>query len=1142
MNSDQKKRLEEIPELGEEKNLLGKWSSFFINRYRIVYLIIMAIFVWGIGAYFDLPRELQPEIILPYGHVFTTYTGAGPEEMENLVTNKIEKKMEELEDIKKITSSSGYGYSSVFLEFNQGVDMDEKLQKMREKVSTIQGELPEDANDPNVDSIETNNGPIMIVNISGDYDLLELKDIAEDMKDEIEKNSDISEVLIIGGLEREIKIIVDPQKLSYYNVSLDDIKNAISASNINFPGGDIELDNTNYNIRTKGEFTDVDQLNRVLVSYNGTSPLFLKDIAKIEDGYAKTESKSRQAVGLHEESPTMKTAVALSIKKKDDADIIKTSAKIREFIDSSRGEVYPDDLNIEISGDLSVYVKDSLGTVVDNSKSGLLLVIIVLFLFIGFKESLVVAFVIPLSIFVSLGLMKQANMTFNTITLFSLILAVGMLVDNAIVVMENVDRLRQKKLTAKEAAEVGTNQIAPAIMSSTLTTLAAFFPIMLTPGIMGEFIKPIPITVMFTLTASFIVAITITPALSAMALKDRSAAVKKGLVRRQIEKLPLKLRVEGSKIFSIILVFILSIYAFKDSEGPFMGIGKLSIIFGVLFTLGMALKVYLPKKESSEFFIVRKYSEILHSIVSSTKKRIIVLVIMGAAFVMSLALVPLGILKVEMFASGDNTRLYVDVDAPAGTDIETTDKIASQIEKRLFKYGEIKAFVSNVGITGADSFDSFGGGSGGTPNIARITIDLYDEDERDMTSIELAKILREDLKDITGADITVNEIQEGPPSGDAINLFIKGKNIDDMKMVASDFTDILKDIEGTRDTGNSLEGGIPQLEIVVDKEKAAYLGLDDRSVALSVRSYVNGLKAATFRQNQEEIDIMIRSQEKSLESISDLENIYFTSRSGVQVPFNQVARVIETKGASAIRHDEGKRYASVYSGVKDGYIPIEITRQFREKIENYILPSGIELDFSGEQENLQETFMDMFMNMIIAGILVYTILAIQFNSLSQPMIILFAVPLSMIGVMPGLVLTGNTFQFVSFVGVVALVGIAVNDAIVLVDYINYLRKNGYELKEAIKKTGATRFLPVMATTITTTGGILPITMKQEFFEPMGYALIFGLSVATVLTLVVVPVLYSLFEEHKMKKRGIVETGKKGGLTDEKEIADVALVD
>ena len=1128
MEEKEKKDERHIPELEEKVNILGRWASFFIDRHRIVYLLIAAILIWGITSYFEMKRELQPEIVLPYGYVLTAYPGAAPEEVEKLLTDKIEKKMDELNKVKQILSTSGYGYSMVFVEFETGVEIDDAVQKMREKVSSIQKELPADAETPEVNSFETNNAPIMIINVSGDYDLMTLKSYGEKIKADLERLKEVSSVQIIGGLEREIKIIVDPQKLSTYNLSLEQIKNAILLSNVNFPGGNIKLDNKNYNIRTVGEMKQAAELENVVLTYMNNSPLYLKDVAVVEDGHREPESYSRMSYGLNTDQPAVKQSVAVAVKKKESADIIKTSQKIHDLLKKQKGHLYPENIQVEVSGDTAVYVKDELGTVINNSKAGLLLVITVLFLFIGFAESLVVSFVIPLSIFIAFGLMNATGMTFNSITMFSLILAVGMLVDNGIVIMENIDRLRFLGLSSEQASKVGTNQIAPAIASSTLTTLAAFFPIMLTPGIMGAFIKPIPQTVMFALGASFIVAVTITPALCTMALKGhRSNGVGKTSTVKSLVQ----------KVGSVLLVFILTMFAFKDSEGGLMGFGALSFVFGFLFAGAMALKVTRKAKSEKEHFIIKNYGERLYKIIQNKWRRRTVLAIIMVAFLLSMALIPLGILKVEMFTTTDYTRLYVNIKTPNGTSLDTTSAIAEEVEGRLLQYKEIKSFVSNIGMIGADSIDEFQISTGGTPNIARVIIDLVEEKERDRSSMEIASEMRKVFKDIPGAEINVQELESGPPSGKAITIRIKGDRLEDLKQTGDDFVEILKDIPGTLEAKNSMAEGTPEIQIHVNKERAALYGLDNMTVAMGIRNAVHGLKATTFRSNQEEIGVVIRTSRDKLETIKDLEKIYFQSKFGYPVAFSQVASIIEGTSILTIGHEDLKRQVNIEADLAAGYIAGDVTKTFQAAISDYPFPEGVVIEYGGEVEDMQESFTDMFRNMIIAAILVFLILAIQFNSLSQPLIILFTVPMALIGVMPGHVITGNNFGFVSFIGVVALVGIAVNDAIVLVDYINYLRKKGYALHDAVKETGMTRFIPVLATTITTVGGILPITLRQPFFAPMGYALIFGLCVATILTLVVIPVLYVMLEELKEWKKNRKHHRLQKGVGRHEETAD-----
>lgn len=1092
----------DIPELNEPMNILGKWSTFFVNRYRVVYLLVLMILVLGTTSYFTLPRELQPEITLPFGHVLTIYNGAAPEEVENLITDEIEAAVSDIEDIKDITSYSGFGYSSVFVEFEQGVDIDEKISELREKVSGVQNDLPEDAETPSVEHYETNNSPILIVNITGDMDLVELKSIAEDIANRLETESDVQEALIIGGLEREIGIIVDPNLLFNYGISVDQIKGALANSNINFPGGSVTLDKKEYNLRTVGEFKGIDEIENIVIKYDGYTPIRLKDIAIVKDGYKEIDSYSRMSIDMETDEATTKQSISISVKKKKSADIIKTSGLVNDIIKDERGTLYPEDLDIFISGDTAKYVRDQLGAVTNNAVSGLFIVLIVLFLFIGFGESIVVSTVIPLAILTALWLLKISGMTLNTITLFSIVLAVGMLVDNGIVIMENIDRLRYKGLNAKEAAIVGTNQIAPAVFSSMLTTTAAFFPIALTSGIMGAFIRPIPITVIYALVSSFFMAITVTPALCAIVLK-----------RHRSEGFTESPKFKKFKLFSSVLfIALLALLAFRDDGN----IGLLSAVFALIFGAMMFIKQIKGDRKPEEIEFIQTYANALYKIISSRAKRRIAVGLTVLVFLMSMALPISGILKVNMFSQDDADRLYIDVNTPTGTTIDITNRIVADVEKELLEIPEITSFVANVGITGADSFD-MGSSSGSNPTIGRIIIDLSWPKDRNRTSMEIAEELRERVKGIPGGEVKVIELEGGPPSEAPIVVRISGDSLEELKEVTSDYETILKKLPGTRRVSSSVSRGDMELQIIVDKLKASQYGVNDLQVAMAVRNAVAGVKATSYRNNQDDIDIMIRTSDVKLNQKSDLNSIYVYSMSGQPIKLDSIATVKEVEGLSAIQHEDLKRRMTLTSELKANYNATEVTNAFKEKVADYDLPSGLSVTYGGEVQSVQESFTEMFRNMIVAVILVYMILAVQFNSLSQPGIILFTVPMAMIGVMPGLLLTGNEFGFVAFIGIVSLVGIAVNDAIVLVDYINYLRRNGYELYDAVKETGISRFIPVMATTITTAGGILPLSMKEKFFQPLGVALICGLMTATVLTLVIIPTMYTILEERKLKK-------------------------
>jgi len=1104
-----------IPELSQKQNIFGKWAEFFIEKYKVAYLIIIMIMIAGVVSYLQLPRELQPEVVTPFGFVVTPYPGAAPEEVESLVTEKIESRLEGLENVDEIQSYSSFGMSTVFIMFDADMDTDIIVDEITDKLRNVESELPDEADDPIIQNIRTNNTPIMIINISGDYDKVTLKDFAENIQNEMEKLSEVGEVDIIGGLEREIKIEVDPEKLALYNISMNQLSSSIRNANVNFPGGTLLLDDKNYNIRTVGEFEDVEDIGNIVVTYIDEIPLFVKDIADVKDGYKDIESYSRIGAYKKEASDT----ISISIRKKENGDIIKASNAIHKKIEQIKGTAYPNDLNVTVNGELSTYIEDQIGTAINNSKAGLLIVIVVLFLFIGFKEALVVSLAIPMSIFTAFIFMDGTDMTFNFISLFALILAIGMLVDNGIVIMENIDRLREQGVDAKTAAKAATNQIAPAVASATLTTIAAFFPLFLVDGIMGEFIKDIPRTVIFAIGSSFLVAMSITPAISSKWLKGK-----------KMKDMSLK-----TKVLSIIFVVVLSLWAFRDPDASGLQFTKLSYIFAALFGYGVFNKLFIiPKMKNKDSLIINKYTRMLEWMISKSWRKILLIVTMVFLFIsIPIALIGSGTLKVNMFSSTDQNLAYVDINLKKGSKVEDTLKITKQVEKRLLEVPEIESFISNVGITGADTVDTFAVGGGGTPNEARITINLTEMKDRERTSIEITKELREIMKDIVGADILVTELQDGPPTDAPITIKLTGANLDNLKKVSTDILGILSEVDGVVDAEKSLKEASPEIKITIDKEKAANLGLDDMTVAFGIRNAVSGIDVTKYRKNQEEIDVVLTIKEEKLDSIEDFNKIYFTNRMGEQIRFDQIASITETKSLNSIVHLDGDRVVYVKSKLKDGYNAIETMNVFKESIKDYEVPDDVNISYGGEFQDIQESFTDMLKNMVIAAMLVYIILVVQFNSLVQPLIIIFAVPLSFIGVIPGLAITGNDFGFVAFVGVVALVGIVVNDAIVLVDYINYLRNQGMEIKEAIVKTGRTRFVPVFATTITTVGGILPLTLKDEFFEPMGFALIFGLLMATVLTLVVIPSMYSIIfddvpNSHKRRKeKRMIRKGRVG---------------
>ncbi len=1080
----------------DQKNILGKIANFFIERYRVVYLIIIAVTLFGASCYLSLPREEMPEVVMPVGMIMVSYNGAAPQEMESLVTDPIETKLKELDDVDSITSTSSNGSTSIMVNFETGADIDEKISEMEDLMQEAENELPEDATTPIVRGFESSDRPFIRLSISGDYDLAYLKTIGENIQEEIESISGVDEVTLAGGLDREIKVYIDPLKLTTYNLSVNQISNAISSANINVPGGNVELDGMNVNVRTVGEFNTIEELENIIVSKVHNTPLYLKDIATIKDAYADASSHSRlyysEVSALKKTTPT----ISLSVMKNSEGDVVKLSNTIKEFLKTEKGNLYPNDVFVAITGDDAVDVNEALKDVSTNAVSGLFIVVIVLFLLIGLRESFIVAFVIPMSLLSSFILMTYGGITLNSMSLVALILALGMLVDNAIVIMESIDQLRDEGLDVVTASKEATNRVAPAVFSATLTTIAAFFPMAMSGGVMGQFLKSIPLTVMFAIGSSFVFSLSVTPALCSRFLtKHKVKAIHKTKLLSLVRK-----------IISILFVVVLSLFAFANN-GNF---GFLSWLTAIIFGTLMGLRVFVLDGQSlGEIKFIKIHITILDGILKSSFKKALLVLTTIVLFIGSIMAITNGFLTIELMPSSDSTSLTIDVETPPGYLLEDTENIVSKIESVVLAYPEVKNVTSRAG----------GGGgmrSSGGSNTGQVSIDLVEEEEREKSSAQIIDSLRKDFADIAGGKITIGQRTFGPSSGKPINIQISGQDMNSLEQVAQDVKEMLNGINGTADVSTSLEDGNPQLKILVDKEKASLFDVSISTITSQIRNSLQGIETTSIEENGEEIDIILYTNENSIDSIHDFENIYFTSSTGEKIQFPRVAYFEEDKGSSGISHTDFNTIVSVESNVEDGIVSTEVLSQLQGKLDNYVLPEDVNISFEGEMRQIRESFTNLAIAMAVAIFLVYLILSVQFNSLTQPLVILFSVPMAVIGAIGGLILTKNNFGIFAFMGIVSLVGIAVNDAIVLVDYINYLRERDYKMFEAIKEGVKSRFLPVMATSVTTIGGILPLALKNPDYAQMGFALIFGLVASTVLTLLVIPIVYSIFEGLKIK--------------------------
>jgi len=1039
----------------------------------------MAVFIVGWLSYSDLPRENIPEVESNMVIITTVYTGASPEDIEQMITNPVEDAISGQDDLIGFTSTSASGYASIILEYEFGIDMDEAVDEVKKEIDAL--DLPEDAMDPNIMHLKTGEIPIMSMSVTGNADLATISSYSEDLKTAFESVKGVDSVELSGETEAVVTIVVNPAELESYGISQNTISQAIQGVNIGMPAGDAELDGQQFNVRVDEEFKSVDEIRNVLIK-TGAGVVRLGDIAEVDmiDDEGDSISRTyRQAYGS-ETTPV----VYMQVYRDNGADTIGPVTEILKILEEGKGDLYPEDMEIIITSNFAEDVEDSLGNVIDSAISGLLVVVLVLFLFIDLREALIVSMVIPLSMFTTFILMKQTGITFNTISLMGFVIALGLLVDNAIVVIENIDRIRDFGVDRKLAAKIAINQVAPAVMAATLTTISAFIPLAMTPGMMGLMLRSLPITILFAISASFLISLIITPTIASRVLEKYKGKEKQARGAAKLYK----------KVAAVLTVGVLALFAFRI-DGEF---SIYSYVGAVLFAGSMYIKQFMFKSAHGQGKHIEKYANWLGSVLESAKKRTAIIVIAIFMLIGSVALIPLGFIQMELMPSEEPNSMSINVELPKGYLISDTAAVVADVEDKLYELKDIDNFTSSIG--------------GNNANEASISIELVDDDIRVVSGYDMISVLRNAVSDIPGAEIKVDaalNMGHRPGSGDPISVQISGGTDEEMQVLSEQYYEVMKTIEGVEDASTSSLGGLPELVIDFDPALAQAKGLNISAMAMDVRNAVSGFEVSDFRNEGNEVNIEIRTIEDRLDNISDMEKMTFTNQMGEKVPFSEVANIRIDKGVSQIVHDGGTAYLTVgASNAPDANIT-KIVREFKQLVADIPVPQGVTVSYGGEFEDMNDAFGDMGMNFVVALMLVYILLSVQFNSLTQPIVIIISVPLALIGTFVGLALTGNNIGFYSLFGVVSLVGIAVNDAIVLVDYTNYLRNQGMERNAAIVEAVKTRFNPVLATSITTIGGVLPISVADPALGQLGYALIFGLVASTALTLMVIPIVYSM---------------------------------
>ncbi|MCP4293709.1 MAG: efflux RND transporter permease subunit [bacterium] len=1028
-----------------------------IKRYPMIFAFMFIILVMGVQSYIELPRESSPDVKIPFVTVAAPYAGTSPEDMENLVTRKLEKQLKGVKDLKEMTSTSSYGISVVMMEFESSVDISDALQAVRDRVELAKPDLPTDPrNDLQVAEVSASDlFPVMQVNLSGKIDLFLLKKLGEDLQEDLEQIPGILSVDLIGGIENEVQVNVDPEKLVYYNLSLLDVQDAVALQNMTIPGGKLPLGMYDYQVRVPGEVDDPQEILNFVLNPGIDPPVFLRDVASVEFGVKDRDTISRVG-GID--------AVTLLVKKRSGENIINMAEKVRAVLEVQKKD-FPEGVKVAVVADQSIQIRNMVTELENNILSGLLLVVLILLSFFGIRNAIFVGVAIPFSMLISFVVLKFMGITLNMVVLFSLILALGMLVDNAIVIVENIYRHRGKGVAADEAASYGTRQVSTAVIASTLTTVCAFGPMILWPGIMGEFMKYLPITVIITLLSSLLVALVFNPVLCARFMPVPKTGPESQLV--------------GDRM----IAFGLKIYR------PILGwaLGNRTVVL-----LGMVLLLFLT----------------------------------GVTFVFFNH-------GVELFPDTEPQIAAVNIAAPSGTRLEATNHFAETVEVEVGQLPDLKAYNTVVGSVFGDQL-----GSGNPPSHqASVTLEFVDLMDRSQSSSVTLDDLRESLADLTGAKITVQKQEEGPPVAKPINIEISGDDFDVLGQVSASVQERIRKLNGLVDVDDNYDNDLPELVIIPDVEKAGRFGLRTFDIAGTIRTALHGAETAKYRTGEDEYDITVRYLDGFRNKVEDVENatIFFE---GKTIPVSAFAKTEYGTGLAAVHRIDARRVVTVTADVMTGQNEKVMLKMVQDELADLPLPAGYNLAYTGKSEDEEESAAFLSEAFSIAIMLIFVVLVSQFSSITVPVVIIFSVLLSLMGVMAGLMITGTPFGIImTGVGVVSLAGIVVNNAIVLLDYIIQLRARGMEKTEAIMHAGETRFRPVILTAITTILGLIPLTTgtsidfgapfrndwsgllvmgsdSSQYWGPMGVAVIWGLAVATFLTLVVVPVMYSTLEPIK----------------------------
>lgn len=1015
-----------------------------VRRPIATIMVFMAVMVFGLFSYVRLPIDLFPEIEPPFMTVITTYQGAGALEVEQNVTDDLEQALSTVPNLLEITSSSVDNLSTITLEFDYGINLDEAANDVRDVLGRVSSFLPDDVDDPIIYKFSSASMPVVIFSATADQSYNDLERILDDqIVGPLNRIEGVGAVTIIGAPLPQIEIILDPQRFEAYGLNLQQVAQTLTAENVIVPAGRVDLGTNSYNLRVNSEFTNPEQIGEVVISNREGRVVYLRDVAEVRQGMEDEVAISRV---------NGRQGVALMVQKQTGANTVEVANQVNERL-PALVETLPSDVSLNMIIDTSEFITNAINNLTEVIFYALLFVVLVVLVFLRqWRATIVIAVTIPVSLVVAFIYLALTGSTLNIISLSSLSIALGMVVDDAIVVLENIMKHVEKGSSPKQAAIYGTSEVGLAVVATTLTVVAVFLPLTFVTGMMGIWFRELGFIVSVTIVTSTIAALSLTPMMASLMLKRPGEG-----------KLPV-----------------------KPVRALYSGIGKL--LDG----------------------LDRFYTSTLQWAIGHRKT---VLFTALGIFVFSLMLVPR--IGTEFMPQSDSSQLVVTAELATGRSLDYTSQIVSDLERQIAeRVPETELISSTAGSSG-------GMMGGGTTNEATIRLALVDLSERERSVFEIADVVRELFAGVPEVETFSVSTEAGmSANADPVAVNILGNNIEETTQLAESLAEHMRGVEGVRDVKISRGDSRPELEFVFDRERLSAFGLNSASVATVVRGKIAGLTATTFRREGDEYDVVLRYDEEIRNSLSQIENIAVMTPSGGSVRVKDLGTIREYMAPPNIDHIDRERSVTVSSGIM-GRPLNQIMADIQTWVDDLDLPPQIEIVFSGDYEDQQEAFADLFMILVLSLTLVYLVMAAQFESLRDPFIIMFSVPFAFSGVVFALLISGTKLGVIGLLGAIILVGIVVKNGIVLVDYTNLMRARGLPINEAVVRSGASRLRPVLMTTLTTILAMAPMVLStgegSETWRPMAISVIGGLSFSTLVTLILVPVVYSVFESRKARR-------------------------